>query len=62
MKLTSRENDHLRSDDGRTNIVRAIPLIDSAHPDGPSENPQVQFWRQKSTPIGYIQLHELKIA
>ena len=38
MKLTSRNNDHLRSDDGRRHTHSPIPLIDSAHPVGcPSE-------------------------
>ena len=32
MKLTSRNNDHPRSDDGRTDIHTPIPRIDSAHP------------------------------
>ena len=31
MKPTSRNNDHLRSDDGRTHTHSPIPLKDSAH-------------------------------
>ena len=37
MRPTSRENDHLRSDDGRTDRHSPNPLIDSAHPDGWAE-------------------------
>ena len=47
MKPTSRNNGHIRSDDGQTDrhtdIHSPIPLIDSAHPVGWAE------WKQKLT-------------
>ena len=37
VKPTSRNDDHLRSDDGQTHTHTPIPLIDSAHPVGWAE-------------------------